>query len=377
MQNLGVVALLQGDAKSGKTRFVACHTNQASLGYTYEATVEDEYSVAALIRGQKLTATLLDTGGDPECEPNLAGWTERAQAQILFINVEDPRSLDYLRAHSSVFAATKSHLLAGIVVGNLPSGNEANRKVSYQEGANLAASFSWAEFSYLETNTYTGDGVADVVATLMESLGRSLPLSGAEKVPMETKGEQNRPNHRKENSKDSIVKTWALSLGMSREAEEIISELSWPELEAMFASDVPTVKHELAQYGLIKASDRNKLIAGWRTRQFHTKQHKMDRIKSLESRMQEQEQQLQAAATRIEVLETQLSDASWTHRIQELFLKQLQSIGWAKKEPVDATPVTVPVAAEEVTPVKPKAVRGGRKNNIPLRGGGLFASPLK
>lgn len=403
MENAGIIAMLQGEAKSGKTAFLKHALKQEDSGKPcYEPTVEDEYSVAEMVRGKAVTLTYLDTGGNAECEGCIPDWVSRAHFQVLFINLERASSLDYLRLKTSIFETAKRSLVGGMLIGNLPSGNAANRKVSKQEALNLAASFSWAEFSYVELNTVTGQGVDAAVSTLMESVGKS--LSGAEQRCAEAK-EPIKP------LRDLQEHAWLSSLGMSKEACEVLRRVPWSELKVMFASDVPIIKRELEDYGVSRASDRNKLIAGWQ------QSPELERIKGVESRLKSldglvdqlerrnaslqarvdalegqlqaaqgrvevMEGQLQVAQTRVDVLETQQSDASWTHRIQELLLKQLQAVGLAKKD--GPSELTIPSKSrspspEENTPVKSKTVqvRVGRPKAPPSRGGLFSTTPLK
>lgn len=356
-----ITVLLQGAPAAGKSQLL----NWRSRGVakpSYNETIEDEFTISEQVGGQPVSVKLLDTGGHSEFAEMLPEWVLRTNAQMIVINLEDPQSLEYVKKNATLFA-NNSQLWGAVVVGNLPSG-EANRRISTAEGRAFATSLPWAKFLYAETNTRTGE-VEAAFSALMESIGSNLLPFGAEPVEItEERKSHSFPSTESLFSSSDLTTTdavagWARTLQISKEAYDVIAELTWEELEAIFVSDLPLVKTELSEYGLTKALDRNKVIASWGKRKAQAKSSETMRVSLLEAKLAAQERKF---AARIEALEMQLSNAALTERIQQVLANQFCDVELTNKgSPFSAD-------TEHSTPVGQKQVR------VKARGTGLFGS---
>jgi len=142
-----------------------------------------EHKIRQKIRGHACEVSYLDTGGDPEFRECIEeDWVPKANAFMLVMDVENPASMDYLRDIESLLAAAPS-MLGGVLVGNLPSGDEHNRKVSRNEAAAFAKSLLGGQLSYVEVNTRSGLNIAAPFQTLMENIAQTVLKSPSKKLP--------------------------------------------------------------------------------------------------------------------------------------------------------------------------------------------------
>jgi len=203
-------------------------------------------------------------------------------------------------------------------VGNLPSGKEENRVVSKIECIKLAATLFTSPVRYIEVNTRSGTGVANVFSALMESV-YGVSYSGAEKEQQKAlpATEQKAPN-----------KEASATHGNDKDEEIRLLKAQQAALEAKLAAMTA-------------------------------------RFEALEARQRAEEK---AAEKRFEAMEAKVSEASLTQRIEELLLAQLKKIGWNR----GSSPPKTAAAKEIETPPKVRPVTkqttGGRVKQ------GLFGS---
>ena len=356
-----IVVLLHGAPACGKSQLLNWRCRGAPKP-SYNETIEDEFTLAERLCEQPVSVKFLDTGGHSEFAEMLPEWVSRCNAQMLVVNLEDPPSLDYVKKKSEILANAK--LWGAVLVGNLPNG-EGGRKVSTQQAVAFAASLQWAKFTYVETNTRTGN-VELAFTTLMEDIGARLSPSGAERAErVAITGEVKKTAEFTKLTDpvsmiDESVASWAERLNLSKEATSVVAELTWEELDTVFVSDLPVVKQELMDYGLSKASERNKVIAGWMRRKALVKNMELGRVTVLEAKMAAQERKYLA---RIEALETQLAENNLIRRMQDLFPQLRENMACSKDSPPGPDASTPPLTSLD------------KRNQVRVRGGaGLFRS---
>lgn len=264
-----VTILFQGSASSGKSQLICWHTLGKANAET-TPTLEEEHEVFEDVRGRKVQACLLDTAGRKKYGDMIAEWVDRANAQILVLNLEDAASINYLKSHQAELA--KPEIRARVLVGNSPSGKQENRVISRAEAMKLANSLFGEAMPYVETNTRTGEGVPVVFTTLMDRLFPQ-QRSGAEVVPTKVVEEEEKMVVHAPSRRSSV------------------------DMEKLLA-------------------DRETEISQLKARQVE-----------LEARLEAQEK---AFAARFEALEAKLTEASLTRRIEEMLLSQLKKIGFTR-----------------------------------------------
>jgi len=287
--------LFQGAAASGKSQLICWQTLGRANAET-TPTLEEVHEVFEDVRGRKVEVCFLDTAGRKKYSDMIEEWVDRANAQILVLNLEDPASVAYLKLHKSLLG--KPSVRARVLVGNLPSGKAENRVVTPAEASALANSLFDQQIPYLETNTRTGEGVRAVFTTLME---RMYPVqrSGAENVKMVV-----------EVSDEKIV-TRVEPSPARRSSQEKADQL---------------------------LAARDAEIASLKARQT-----------DLEARLEAQEK---AFAARLEALESKLTEASLTRRIEEMLLGQLKKIGLTRGTETETPPKGKPTHRGRGSPVK-------------------------
>eukprot|EP00457_Paulinella_chromatophora_P005225 gb/GEZN01005239.1/.p1 GENE.gb/GEZN01005239.1/~~gb/GEZN01005239.1/.p1 ORF type:complete len:303 (-),score=48.72 gb/GEZN01005239.1/:903-1811(-) len=105
----------------------------------------------------------------------------------------------------------------------------------------------------------------------------------------------------KETELASPVSEWMDGIqGLNPELRDcLLRKISWKELKFLFEQDMPTLKRELADYGVPRATDENKLIIAWRDLSEIEQKHSPAGARILERKAEEEAKEREREAEEV------------------------------------------------------------------------------
>ena len=164
--------LLLGDSTVGKTCFLLRYTDDTFLDL-HMATIGLDYRLKTMILDDHkiVKVQLWDTAGQDKFRAITRNYYKGARGIILIYDVTNTKSYENIKKWINEIKEEISENVTIILIGNKID-NEAERKISKEEGEKLANDF---HVQFFETSAKTGEGINESVFYLVQKIVETDP----------------------------------------------------------------------------------------------------------------------------------------------------------------------------------------------------------